>query len=99
MSACQSPTPSEDQSVALVERILEEAAFRSGVEQPPPGERVTATHAIWLCACETMDDSPVWLIYATGDGGIGWRRLGESDLSAVVDATHLTAVTPIQPGC
>lgn len=90
MSACQCPPPSEDPTVALVERIFEEAAFRSGAERPLPDERVAATHAIWLCACETMDDSPVWLIYATEDGGIGWRRLGESDLSAVVHATHLT---------
>ena len=48
-----------------------------------------AEHAVVLCACETMDDSPKWLIYSVGADGIGWQRLEpEQDFAEVVDATH-----------
>jgi hypothetical protein len=74
-----------------VEEILEAAASRT-VEKPPHRDgRMLVTHAIWLCACETMDDSPLWLIYAVGEDGIGWRRLDDGQEPAdVVEAQHLT---------
>ncbi|WP_459985504.1 hypothetical protein [Nocardioides sp. AN3] len=53
------------------------------------------THAVWLCACETQYESPVWLIYAAGEDGIGWQRVarwtGDSD---IVDAEHATGGHP-----
>jgi hypothetical protein len=53
------------------------------------------SHAIWLCACETMQDSPIWLIYAVGEDGIGWQRLpGGMRERDVVDAEHLTGGHP-----
>ena len=84
------PLP-EDPSVASVEQILQTAASRS-VDGPRRRDgRLVVTHAVWLCACETMDDSPLWLIYAVGEHGLGWQRVPDgTDLADVVDAGHLT---------
>lgn len=85
----------EDPNVALVEEILEAAASRTVDSPPHRDDRMVVTHAIWLCACETMDDSPLWLIYAVGKDGVGWRRLrGGQEASDVVDAQHLTGDHP-----
>jgi hypothetical protein len=52
-------------------------------------------YAVWLCACETMDDSPQWLIYSVGEHEIGWERLDHrQDVTDVVDATYLTGGHP-----
>src|SRR4051812_7935330 len=83
--------PPEDPSVGPVEQILEAAASRSMEEPRRRDGRIVASHAIWLCACETMDDSPVWLIYAVGDDGIGWQRIpDDTEEVDVVEAEHLT---------
>ncbi|KAA1425005.1 hypothetical protein FE697_003680 [Mumia zhuanghuii] len=91
------PQP-EDPSVALVERILDAAAAPSVGAQALRDERLVATYAIWLCACETLDDSPVWLLYAIGQDSIGWCRLGEREISEVVDAAHVTGCHPEPAG-
>lgn len=81
--------------MAPVEQILEATASRS-VEQPPRRDgRIVVSHALWLCACETMDESPVWLVYAVGEDGIGWQRIPpEMEVSDVVEAEHLTGCHP-----
>lgn len=87
--------PGEDPSVAPVEAILQKATSRTSEEAPRRNGRVVATHAIWLCACETMADSPVWLIYTVGEDAIGWQRLDDRQEAAdVVDAKHLTGAHP-----
>ena len=56
-------------------------------------------HAIWLCACETMDESPLWLTYTVGEDGIGWQRIPAGmDVSEVVEAEHLTGGHPAPEG-
>lgn len=89
-------THPEDPSVAPVEEILEAAASRSQGEVSRRDGRLLVTHAVWLCACETLDESPLWLIYAVGDDGVGWQRITEDrlDVSDVVDADHLTGGHP-----
>ena len=85
--------------MAPVEHILEAAASRS-IEEPHRRDgRVVVTHAIWLCACETMDASPVWLIYAVGADGIGWQRVpGGTRTENVVEAQHFTGCHPDPQG-
>ena len=57
------------------------------------------SHAIWLCACETMDESPAWLVYTVGEDGIGWQRIPAGmDVSEVVEAEHLTGCHPAPEG-
>lgn len=83
--------PPEDPAVAVVESILEAAASR----HPAPtesGEGIpVAPHALWICACVTMDDAPTWLIYDTDEGGVAWCRVpNKVELVDLVDA-RLTA--------
>jgi len=99
MFSRRSQPPPEDPSVAAVEEILHAAASRSGGEAPRRDGRLVVTHAIWLCACETLNESPVWLIYAVGEDGIGWQRIpGGTDESEVVEAEHLTGGHPAPEG-
>ena len=93
-------TPPEDPSVAPVEEILEAAASRSVGEVPRRDGRLVVTHAVWLCACETLDDSPLWIIYAVGDDGVGWQRINrpQQEVSDVVEADHLTGEHPAPGG-
>ena len=91
----RSSPPPEDPAVAAVEEIVESAASRSGAEAPIRDGRLVVTHAIWLCACETLYASPVWLIYAVGENGIGWQRVPDGTAeSDVVEAEHLTGGHP-----
>jgi hypothetical protein len=95
----RSQIPPEDPNVARVEEILEAAASRSAGEVQRRDGRVVVTHAVWLCACETLDDSPLWLIYAVGDDGVGWQRITDyRDASDVVEADHLTGAHPDPEG-
>ena len=93
-------TPPEDPSVAQVEEILEAAASHSEGEERRRNGRLVVTHAVWLCACETLDDSPLWLVYARGDDGVGWQRINRHrlDVSDVVEADHLTGGHPSPEG-
>ena len=88
--------PPEDPSVAPVEEILEAAASRSAGEAPRRDGRLVVTHALWLCACETLNKwPPPWLIYAVGENGIGWQRIPEGTAAPdVVEAEHLTGGHP-----
>ena len=61
--------------MARVEEILEAASAGSGAT-PQVNARPTAEHALWICACVTMEDAPTWLIYDT-DTGVTWRRVPE----------------------
>lgn len=92
--------PLEDPSVAPVEEILEAAASRSSEEVPRRDGRLVVTYAVWLCACETQDDSPTWLMYAVLDDGVGWRRIEDHrlDIPDVVEADHLTGGHPAPGG-
>lgn len=81
----------------LVEELLDAAVAHSTAEVTRRDGRILTTHAVWLCACETFDDSPTWLIYAVGDDGIGWERIPESldiDVPDVVEAEDLTGCHP-----
>jgi hypothetical protein len=87
--------PPEDPSVAPVEAILEATASRSIGEAPRRDGRLAVTHVIWLCACETMDESAVWLIYTVGEAGIGWQRIPAGmEVPEVVEAEHVTGGHP-----
>jgi hypothetical protein len=100
MSSRPGDTPPEDPSVAPVEEILEAAASRSGGEVPRRDGRLVVTHAVWLCACETHYDSPLWLIYAVGGDGVGWQRIDgwRLEVSDVVETDHLTGCHPAPEG-
>lgn len=83
--------PREDPEVALVEQLLRAAALRARETPPLRNGRMVVSHAVWLCACETPDTSPTWLIYAVGRHGVAWQRLRPGqDARRVVDAQHLT---------
>lgn len=69
-----SPEP-EDPCVTPVERILAAAAERSADVAEKRDGKPVVTHALWLCACVTENDAPIWLIYDTGDAGVAWRRV------------------------
>lgn len=89
-----------DADVAPVEELLAAVASSSTQEPARRDGRVLTTHAVWLCACETFDDAPTWLIYAVGDDAIGWERVPEGpgvDVPDVVEAEHLTGGHP-SPG-
>lgn len=91
--------PREDPAVAQVEQLLVEVASSS--EPIRRDGRVVTTHAVWLCACESFDDAPTWLVYATADGGVGWERVAEGlgfDIPDVVQAEHLTGCHPSPDG-
>jgi len=62
--------------VARIEEVLEAAARRSTVA-PASGERHLASHALWICACVTMDEAPTWLIYDT-EGRVAWHRVADA---------------------
>ena len=57
-----------------------------------------ATHAVWICACVTMEDAPTWPIYEDGDGRILWDRIPDgAEASDLVDA-HSIAGGHTDPG-
>ena len=75
----------EDHSVAPAEAILDRVATRASLD----GSRThaVAVHALWICACVSMDDAPTWLIYDETDGTLRWCRVpGGLKASDIVDA-------------
>lgn len=87
--------PREDPDVASVEQLLRAAALCATETPPLLNGRMVVSHAVWLCACETLDTSPTWLIYAVGKHGVAWQRLRPGqDARRVVDAQHLTGDHP-----
>ena len=88
------PLP-EDPAVARVEETLDAAASHSAEAVPRRNGRPVVTHAVWLCACETENESPTWLIYAVGENGIGWQRVPDrTDVCDAVEAEHFTGCHP-----
>jgi hypothetical protein len=83
------PPPPEDPAVAPVEALLRKAAtFRdvSGLRNGP----VSTTHALWVCACVTTDEAPIWLVYEEKDSGTVWCRVpDEADIEDIVDAERI----------
>ncbi len=61
--------------MAPVEEILDAAATREPSPMRLLEDRPLATHAMWICACETMEDAPTWLIYDMDEGGVVWCRV------------------------
>jgi hypothetical protein len=93
------PPPPEDPAVAAVEHILDAAAARTLTGPPKREGRLVVEHAVWLCACESTEDAPTWLIYDTVADGIGWRRLGDGlEAADVVEANHLAGGHPSPEG-
>jgi hypothetical protein len=92
--------PPEDPSVAPVEEILDAATAQADGEVPHRDGRLVVSHAVWLCACETSEHSPLWLIYAVGDDGVGWQRIDgyRQEVSDIVEADHLTGDHPAPEG-
>lgn len=79
----------EHPAVVRVERILSTAASRCSRPVPMCDGRPAATHALWICACVTFEDAPVWLIYDLDDG-IAWERVpGGVELFDLLDARHV----------
>lgn len=75
--------------VAAVERILAIAAADPPVVDLATKSRVIANHALWICACVTIDESPTWLIYDTPEGALTWRRVPDQvEPLHLVDAAH-----------
>lgn len=73
--------------MAQVEAILDGAATQLAATAPSHGSRPIATHALWICACVTVEDAPTWMIYEDSDGGLVWRRIPDGvEASEVVDA-------------
>jgi hypothetical protein len=69
----KAPQPPEHPAVALIEEILGESRR---YEATPDSEVTAAKHALWICACETLDEAPVWLIHDTPDGDeVVWCRV------------------------
>ena len=64
----------EDPAVAVVEQLFDER--RHPAESSPSEEgRALVEHALWICACVTLDAAPRWLICDTAAGGFWWRRV------------------------
>lgn len=61
--------------MAGVEAILG-AAASAAEPRPRSAIRPIASHALWICACVTVDDAPTWLIYDTDDG-VSWCRVAD----------------------
>ena len=95
----KSPSPPEDRAVAPVEALLGRSAIFREVTQP--GLRngpVPTAHALWVCACVTMDEAPTWLVYEDKDSGTVWCRVPDgADIDDVVDA-ELIAGDHADPG-
>lgn len=84
------PIPPVDPHVADVEAILEAVASRSTNTTQLRKRRPAAAHALWLCACETLDDAPVWLIYDSDDEGLGWCRVPDgAEVAGLVDSRRI----------
>jgi len=84
--------------VSRVEALLDGVALRIDAIPPTDGVRPIATHSLWICACVTPEDGPIWLIYKSIDGGLRWGRIsGGAEASEVVDA-HLVAGGHADPG-
>ncbi|CAN5165282.1 hypothetical protein BH09ACT10_BH09ACT10_11250 [soil metagenome] len=49
--------------------------------------RAVVDRAVWFCACVTLEDAPIWVIYDTEDGNFGWRRVPD-DLTPDSTAIH-----------
>lgn len=87
--------PPNNPSVLLVERMLSQAVSRVAVDVPLRGRQAVVDRAVWFCTCATDDeaDTPMWLIYDTADGGLGWCRVdnddGDGDMTELVDAQEL----------
>ena len=89
----------EDPAVGPVEEMLAVAAGRSGAPMLTSDGRVVATYAAWLCACESMQEAPVWVVHSVGADGIGWQRWDTAvDVSALVAAEHLSGGHPSPEG-
>lgn len=75
----------ENPSVAPAEALLDRVATRARLDGS--GTRPAAEHALWICACYSMDDAPTWLIYDEPDGSLRWCRIPDgSEATDVVDA-------------
>jgi len=92
-----SKTP-EDPSVAVVEALLDAAATHLAATALSHGSRPIATHALWICACVTLEDAPIWLIYEDTDGGIVWCRIPDEAEAADVVEAEFSAGGHANPG-
>ena len=79
---------SEDPAVAAVEQILATAVPALPAHEVSGRDRST-NHALWICACVTVDESPTWLIYDTPCGQLAWCRVPDQvEPLQLVDAVH-----------
>jgi len=81
-------SPPKDLAVAPVEALFNRTAtYREFTHPMQSNEPLATTHALWICACVTMDDAPIWLVYEDGDQGMVWCRVPDRvDISDGVDA-------------
>ena len=81
----KSSSPPEDAAVGPVEELFNRAATHREFRQS--NEPLATTHALWICACVTLDDAPTWLVYEDGDQGMVWCRVPDGmDIPDVVSA-------------
>ena len=71
-----------------MEAILDGVASRRDVTVASGETRPKATYALLLCACVTLEDAPIWLIYDDRyDGEVVWGRVPPVDeVADLVDA-------------
>ena len=81
--------PDEDPAVAPIEHILAAAAPARTAPTDPTENRVAVANALWICACVTDDDAPIWLIYESLAGKLVWHRVaGGIEPLDLVNARH-----------
>jgi hypothetical protein len=80
---------SEDSAVAAVERILANKVPALQVADLVGRGQANANNALWICACVTIDESPIWLIYDTPEGQLAWLRVPDRmEPLPLVNAAH-----------
>lgn len=78
MANRQAPDYPEDPAVAEVEAILEERT--DGEYVPAARDRPLRVESLfWICACITLDDSPIWIIFQATGHGLHWCRVPDEE--------------------
>ncbi len=90
----------DDPSVAPVEAILDTTATRLDTAALTRASRPSATHALWIRACVSLEDAPTWLIDDDEVGRVMWCRIpdgAQAEESSTPDS--LRAAMPTQGVC
>lgn len=80
----------KDPSVAPAEAILDRVAARAA-EWVPGAPCPRANLALWICACVSTLDAPLWLLYDRPDGALMWCRIPDGAEATDIVEARLTA--------